>query len=71
MNDSYRRDSAAILRELDVEAELGITHAEATRRLKEYGTNEIVERGIKNPWLISECSALSHYPPWISVSAFS
>ena len=29
-----------------------LTADEAARRLKEYGTNELVERGIKNPWLI-------------------
>lgn len=52
MNDSYRRDSAAVLRKLEVEAALGLSQAEAVRRLKEYGSNELVERGIKNPLLI-------------------
>jgi P-type Ca2+ transporter type 2C len=52
MNDFYRQDSAAVLRELDVQPEFGLTADEAARRLKEYGTNELVERGIKNPWLI-------------------
>jgi Ca2+-transporting ATPase len=52
MNDSYRRDPAALLRELDVEVALGLTQAEATHRSKEFGSNEIIESGLKNPWLI-------------------
>jgi Ca2+-transporting ATPase len=52
MNDYYRRNSAAVLKELGVEAAHGITETEATRRLKGYGRNELVEHGIKNPWLI-------------------
>jgi Ca2+-transporting ATPase len=52
MNDFYRWDSAAVLRELQVDPAVGLAEAEAARRLKEYGSNELIERGIKHPWLI-------------------
>src|SRR5690349_12837773 len=52
MNDFYRQDSPAVLRELHVQPELGLPSEEAARRLKEHGSNELVERWIKNPWRI-------------------
>lgn len=52
MNDFHRRSSTAVLRELEVELPLGLTQSEALRRLKEYGDNELIERGIKAPWII-------------------
>jgi Ca2+-transporting ATPase len=52
MNDSYRREPAAVLREFDVDAAVGLTGAEAVRRSNQYGKNELTEHDIKKPWLI-------------------
>ena len=52
MNDFHRQGSTAVLRELEVEVSFGLTQSEALRRLNEYGSNELIERGIKNPWVI-------------------
>lgn len=52
MNDFYRWECAAVLRELQVDSVVGLTEAEVSRRLKEYGSNELTERGIKHLWLI-------------------
>ena len=52
MNDWHHQESTAVLNRLGVEASLGLTGNEATRRLREYGPNQLVERGIKNPWRI-------------------
>src|SRR5690242_9310803 len=52
MNDCYRREPAAVLREFDVDAAFGLTEAEAVRRSNQYGNNELTEHDIKKPWLI-------------------
>src|SRR5579859_2568973 len=52
MNDFHRQGSTAVLRELEVEVSFGLAQSEALRRLQEYGSNELIERGIKNPWVI-------------------
>lgn len=41
-----------VLDELKVDAQLGLSQAEATKRLENYGPNELVEHGVKNPWRI-------------------
>jgi Ca2+-transporting ATPase len=48
----HQLDSSAVLRELRVDPAAGLSDAEATRRLAEHGRNELVESGIKSPWLI-------------------
>ena len=50
MSDCYQQDSADVLRQLDVNASWGLTEAEAARRLKEYGRNELAGTGIRSPW---------------------
>lgn len=52
MNNFHRQSPAAVLRELDVQAALGLSQSEVVRRLQEYGRNELVDRGIKNPLVI-------------------
>ncbi len=52
MSDWYQQDSSAVLRQLGVDAASGLTEADAARRLKEYGRNELVGTGIRNPWRI-------------------
>jgi P-type Ca2+ transporter type 2C len=52
MNDSYRREPAAVLRDFDVDAAVGLTGAEALRRSNQYGKNELTEHDVKKPWLI-------------------
>ena len=52
MNDSYRREAVLILREFDVDPAIGLTEAEAERRLNQYGSNKLTEQDIKKPWLI-------------------
>lgn len=40
------------LAQLNTNLEQGLTQAEVSARLKKYGANELIERGIKSPWLI-------------------
>jgi Ca2+-transporting ATPase len=48
----HKADVAAVLKELNTTVEHGLTQAEAERRLQQYGLNELVDRGTKNPWKI-------------------
>ena len=48
----HQLDSDAVLRELKADVIAGLSEAEANYRLKEYGPNELVEHGVKSPWLI-------------------
>lgn len=41
-----------VLSKFDVKQESGLSEQEASIRLSKYGANELIERGIKNPWLI-------------------
>jgi Ca2+-transporting ATPase len=54
MNNLYPWHShpTAVLHQLEVDPAAGLTEAEVVRRLKEYGSNELIERGVKRPWLI-------------------
>lgn len=52
MNDWYKLDPQAVLKELNSAPEGGLADAEAARRLEEHGPNELVERGVRNPWAI-------------------
>lgn len=48
----YLETSEATLQALASDAERGLDQAEVERRLTEYGSNELVEKGIKSPWQI-------------------
>ncbi len=52
MSDWYQQDSTEVLRQLGVDPASGLTEAEAARRLKDYGRNELVGTGIRSPWRI-------------------
>ena len=48
----FQQDVATALNELNSDAKSGLTAAEAKSRLAQFGLNELVEKGTKNPWLI-------------------
>jgi Ca2+-transporting ATPase len=48
----YQLDSMAAAQQLGVDASTGLDEAEATRRLAEFGPNELVERNAISPWKI-------------------
>ena len=52
MADWYRKGPTEVVSLLGTDFEAGLTPAEAQRRLAEEGLNELVERGVKSPWLI-------------------
>ncbi|HET9529401.1 MAG TPA: cation-translocating P-type ATPase [Blastocatellia bacterium] len=48
----YRMDAAEALEKLKSDPAQGLSSDEARRRLKEYGPNELIERGVKSVWRI-------------------
>lgn len=52
MHEWHRLSIENIVSELETHAEDGLSEAEAKRRLREVGLNELVDRGRKSPWLI-------------------
>ncbi|MCA9916980.1 MAG: cation-translocating P-type ATPase [Anaerolineales bacterium] len=48
----FQQDVDTTLQELNSDAKSGLSAAEAKNRLNEYGLNELIEKGTKNPWLI-------------------
>jgi len=52
LTDWYKLDALEAVQKLNSDPENGLTTAEAARRLKEYGPNELVERGTISPWAI-------------------
>ncbi|MCA9973254.1 MAG: cation-translocating P-type ATPase [Anaerolineales bacterium] len=52
MNTWYRQSIAEVTQTLAVEPGVGLSDAEAKKRLERYGLNELVDRGTKSPWLI-------------------
>ena len=50
--DWHRTATDDVLKELNTSLERGLTQGEAEQRLQEYGSNELVDRGTKNPWKI-------------------
>ncbi len=50
--DWYRQTAQETVEQLRSDAEQGLSAAEAGQRLRQYGPNELVERGTKSPWLI-------------------
>jgi Ca2+-transporting ATPase len=45
-------DNGTVLQTLDTSPTAGLTDAEAQKRLDQVGPNELIERGVKSPWLI-------------------
>jgi Ca2+-transporting ATPase len=52
VSDWYTMASERVVRELDTDAERGLSGQEASRRLETYGPNELMERGGTSPWRI-------------------
>jgi Ca2+-transporting ATPase len=52
MTDWYKLAPQEAVRQINSDTQIGLTKAEAARRLEEYGPNELVERGAKSPWAI-------------------
>jgi Ca2+-transporting ATPase len=50
--DWCRMEAAEALEKLESDPAQGVSPDEARRRLKEYGPNELIERGVKSVWLI-------------------
>jgi len=52
MKNWYQSTLTEAMQQLNTEAVTGLSNAEAAARLDKYGPNELVDRGVKNPWLI-------------------
>jgi len=52
LNNWHQTTREDILSSLKTDPKQGLSQAEVQRRLAEYGPNELIERGLKNPWLI-------------------
>ena len=52
MSDWHLLSVSDVFSKLKVSLETGLSPSEASRRLEEYGPNELVDRGGKNPWKI-------------------
>jgi P-type Ca2+ transporter type 2C len=52
MENWYTLDIPAILDKLRTDPEQGLSDEEAGQRLEQYGSNELIDKGLKNPWKI-------------------
>ena len=52
MTEWHRLDAQEAVEQINSDLINGLTTAEAARRMAEYGPNDLVERGNKNPWAI-------------------
>jgi P-type Ca2+ transporter type 2C len=52
MSDWYKLNNAEVLQTLGTDSENGLSEAEVARRFAKYGANELIENGLKSPWLI-------------------
>ena len=52
MSEFYKLNAQDVISELRSDQEAGLTATDVQHRLEEYGQNELVERGGKNPWRI-------------------
>lgn len=52
MTEWYQIEPQTAVKELRSNSAVGLSEAEATRRLSEFGRNEMKENGFKSPWLI-------------------
>lgn len=52
MTKWYQIEPQTAVKELRSNSSIGLTEAEATSRLSEFGRNELEERGVKSPWLV-------------------
>lgn len=52
MEQPWRLDTAAVAAQLQTDAATGLTTQEAEQRLATYGSNELIDRGVKSIWKI-------------------
>jgi Ca2+-transporting ATPase len=52
MSEWFRQTIEEVTQDLNTDSENGLSPQEARKRLEEQGLNELVERGLKSPWLI-------------------
>ena len=52
MSEWYQLDADEAVEELGSDSSKGLTTGEAEQRLQRYGYNELIEKGVKNPWRI-------------------
>ncbi|NHZ71820.1 MAG: HAD-IC family P-type ATPase [Aquificales bacterium] len=52
MSDWYKLESDDVVQQLATSPSDGLSTEESNKRLEQYGLNELVEKGAKNPWLI-------------------
>ncbi len=52
MSNWYDLDSIEVLHKLKTTAAHGLSKLEATRRLRKYGCNELIEQNVESPWKI-------------------
>lgn len=52
VDDWHALEHAEVLARLGTDPENGLTPGEVEKRLRQYGANELLERGLKNPWRI-------------------
>ena len=52
MTKWYQIEPQAAVKELGSDSATGLSGAESIRRLSEFGRNELIESGVKSPWLI-------------------
>jgi Ca2+-transporting ATPase len=45
-------ESGEVAKKLEVDPRQGLSEGEVARRREKYGSNEIIDRGVKSPWLI-------------------
>jgi len=48
----YTQETTSILDHLSVAIDAGLTDQDIKERLNQYGTNELIERGLKSHWVI-------------------
>ncbi len=52
MANWYQLETKAVLQQLASDVDNGLSAGEVSRRLAQYGPNELTERGVKSPWAI-------------------
>jgi len=52
MADWFQLTADEVVQKLETDAQNGLSSAEITRRREQYGSNELIERGAKSPWVI-------------------
>jgi magnesium-transporting ATPase (P-type) len=71
VSDWYKGDAEGVVQQLGTDTVHGLHTAEATRRLAEYGPNELQEPGRKRPWQIFWEPPCLAKPPFLRPSPSS